>query len=64
MEQRSPAVSPEFGAVRDRVQQDWEDDRREEFNEEYYAALRARYEVVIEDEDPGNDYAALSGDAR
>ena len=63
MEQRSPAVSPEFAAVRDRAKQDWEDDRREQFNEEYYAALRARYEVVIEDEDAG-DYAAASGDAR
>ncbi len=64
VEQRSPAVSPEFAAVRDRVQRDWEDDRREEFNEEYYASLRARHEVVIEEEDPGDDYAALSGDDR
>jgi hypothetical protein len=64
VEQRSPVVSPEFAAVRDRVQQDWEDDRRQQFDEEYYAALRARYEVVIEDEDPGKDYAARSGGVR
>ena len=64
VEQRSPVVLQEFAAVRDRVQQDWEDARRQQFDEEYYAALRARYEVVIEDEDPGKDFAARSGDAR
>jgi len=32
------------------VAQDWEDDKRQELNEQYYASLRARYDVVIEDE--------------
>ncbi len=65
VEARSSVVSPEFAAVRDRVQVDWEDDRREQFNAEYYAAMRARYEVVIEDQEPDEwDYAVLSGDPR
>jgi len=63
VEQRSPVVSPEFAAARDRVQQDWEDDRRRQFDEEYYRALRDRYEVVIEDEDPQGDYAAVAEDS-
>ena len=50
VEQRIPAETPEFAAVRDRVEQDWRDERREKFNDEFYAQLRARYEVVIEDE--------------
>jgi hypothetical protein len=49
VEQRLPAEAPEFAAVRDRVEQDWRDERREKFNDEFYAQLRARYEVVIED---------------
>ncbi len=64
VDSRSRAELPEFAAVRDRVQQDWEDDRRERFNEEYYAALRARYEVVVEDEEADDDYAAVAGDDR
>jgi len=50
VESTTPAELPEFADVRDRVVQDWEDARREEVNEEYYAALLDRYEVVIEDE--------------
>jgi hypothetical protein len=59
VEQRVPAETPEFAAVRDRVEQDWRDERRAKFNEEFYAQLRARYEVVVE-----NDGAsAVQGDA-
>jgi hypothetical protein len=50
VEQRIPAETPEFAAVRDRVEQDWRDERREKFNAEFYAQLRARYEVVVEDD--------------
>jgi hypothetical protein len=64
VEQRSPAVTPEFDAVREKVQRDWGDDRRNEFDAAYYAGLRARYEVVIEDEEPGEDIAAVAGDDR
>jgi parvulin-like peptidyl-prolyl isomerase len=64
VEQRSPAVTPEFDAVREKVQRDWGDDRRNEFDAAYYAGLRARYEVVIEDEEPGEDVASVAGDDR
>jgi hypothetical protein len=47
---RSEPPAPVFAEVRDRVAQDWEDDKRQELNEQYYASLRARYDVVIEDE--------------
>jgi hypothetical protein len=50
VEQRLPAEAPEFAAVRDRVEQDWRDERRAKFNDEFYAQLRARYEVVVEDD--------------
>ncbi|MBW2494444.1 MAG: peptidyl-prolyl cis-trans isomerase, partial [Deltaproteobacteria bacterium] len=50
VEQPIAAETPEFAAVRDRVEQDWRDERREKFNDEFYAQLRARYEVVVEGE--------------
>ena len=64
VEGRSPLVAPEFAAVRDRVRQDWEDERRRVFNEEYYARLRARYEIVIEEQGPEADYAAVEEEVR
>jgi len=39
---------PDFGAMRERVRQDWTDERREALNEEFYESLRDRYTVVIE----------------
>ena len=58
VESHSDTVPAEFAAVRERVRQDWEDARRRVFEEEYYANLRARYEVVIEG--PGPDFAAVA----
>ena len=49
---------PEFTAVRDRVQQDWEDQRRETMNEQFYASLRDRYSIVIEDFSPESEKVA------
>ena len=43
---------PVFYAVQTRVQQDWEDQRRETLNEQFYASLRDRYTIVIEDITP------------
>jgi hypothetical protein len=39
---------PAFTDVRARVQQDWEDERRQTMNEQFYAGLRDRYTIVIE----------------
>jgi len=64
VESTTPAELPEFADVRDRVVQDWEDARREEVNEEYYEALLARYEIVIEDdveEESAEDGSSLVG---
>ena len=59
---RSQAIVPDFESVRERVAEDVGGERREKFNEDYYASLRARYEVVIEEVEPGDAFA-LSGDA-
>ena len=61
VEARSEAETPGFAEVRESVEQDWRDDRRREFEEAYYAGLRARYEVVIADE-PVDDYATVQDD--
>ena len=61
---RSAVVPAEFADVRDRVQQDWEDERRRVFDEEFYARLLDRYEVVIEDAGPVDDYAVLLEDGQ
>ena len=44
----SEPPSPVFAEVRDRVVQDWKSDRSEELNEKFYANLRDRYTIVIE----------------
>ena len=44
-----------FDEVRDAVDQDWKDDRRQQFNEDYYESLRSRYEIVVEPESLGSE---------
>lgn len=46
---RVQAPPPEFEVVRDAVQQDLQDERREAFNEDFVAGLLERYDVIIED---------------
>ncbi len=46
---RSQTPLPELQQVKAGVLQDLQDERRQAFNEEQYAALLARYNVVIED---------------
>ncbi len=60
---RSESVAAEFASVRERVLQDWEEERRRDFDAAYYARLRARYEIVVEDPGEGESYAALAGRA-
>jgi hypothetical protein len=58
----SEPPAPVFAAVRARVQQDWEVERRESMNEKFYASLRDRYDIVIEK--PKADKVALREMAR
>jgi hypothetical protein len=58
VEARSDAVPAKLAEVRERVQRDWEEERRRVFNEEYTERLRDRYEIVIEDETT-DDFAAI-----
>jgi hypothetical protein len=57
-EREEARIAP-FAVVRDRVRQDWEDAERAKLNEEFYARLRARYEVIVEDDDPGDGAAMV-----
>jgi hypothetical protein len=41
--------APVFAEMRDRVVQDWETDKRQELNEQFYAGLRERYTVIVEE---------------
>jgi len=52
------APPPEFEAVRDRLLVDLQNERREAINEELYASLLARYQVIIEDAGEGGESVA------
>ena len=41
--------APVFADVRERVEQDWKMEKGEELNEKFYASLRDRYTIVIEE---------------
>lgn len=62
--QRTEAEAPNFSDVRDRVAEDWGDDKRREINEQYYASLRERYNVVVEDGAEEQEVAALKEPVR
>lgn len=46
--ERQDAPEPVFADVRDQVAEDWQVAQQEQFNEEYFAGLRSRYDVVVE----------------
>jgi hypothetical protein len=62
--QRTEAEAPNFSDVRDRVAEDWRDNKRQELNQQYYAALRERYNVVVEDGAEAQEVAALEEPVR
>ena len=49
---------PVFAEVRERVVQDWTTEKGEELNEKFYANLRDRYTIVIEEVTPENKKVA------
>jgi hypothetical protein len=48
--ERVQAPVPELAEVRDAVLQDWQQKQMTTFNEQFYLGLKARYEVIIEDD--------------
>jgi len=58
--QREDARSSPFTEVRERVAQDWQEDRRQEVSDQYFAGLLKRYQVVIEDYEPPERVAMVS----
>ena len=54
--ERVPAPRPILADMRAAVLDEWHRDRLKDFNEQFYEALKARYEIIIEDADlaPGS----------
>ena len=50
---------PVFTEVRERVVQEWKSDKGEELNEQFYASLRDRYTIVIEEPEQDDKVTAL-----
>jgi len=55
---------PDFAEVRERVTQDWKMEKGEELNEKFYASLRDRYTIVIEEPEKEDKIAALREQAQ
>ena len=53
----------EFAKVRERVALDWDTDKREELNEKFYASLRDRYTIVIEEATEADVVAVVQEEA-
>jgi parvulin-like peptidyl-prolyl isomerase len=49
VDERTAARLPELAEVQDQVRRDWADVQRRMANEEVFARVRARYEVVIQE---------------
>ncbi len=45
---RQVAPEPQFAGARDRVAEDWQVAQQTQFNDEYFAGLLSRYDVVVE----------------
>jgi hypothetical protein len=55
---------PVFAEVRDQVVQEWTSERSEELNEQFYANLRDRYTIVIEEPVAQDDVAVVPEPSR
>jgi hypothetical protein len=55
----SEPPAPVFAELRERVAQDWKTDKGEELNEKFYANLRDRYTIVIEEPKDAGKTAVL-----
>ena len=53
-----PAPAPIFADVREAALQSWQSKQQETFNKEFYAGLKARYKVVIEEPPAGAIFEA------
>jgi peptidyl-prolyl cis-trans isomerase C len=58
----SEPPAPVFAEVRERVMQDWKTEKGEELNEKFYANLRDRYTVVIEEPTKEDKVTALKAE--
>ena len=56
--------APVFADMRERVTQDWKTEKGEELNEKFYANLRDRYTIVIEEPEQDDKVAAAQEPAQ
>ena len=56
--------APVFADMRERVTQDWQTEKGEELNEKFYANLRDRYTIVIEEPEQDDKVAAAQEPAQ
>ena len=54
---------PAFSEVKDRVTQDWVEEKRREITDQYFANILARYDVIVEREPTDGQVEALSARA-
>ena len=54
MQERISNEVPPFAEVREYVQTDWMDVKKEELEQRYIDGLLARYEVIVEEDHEGN----------
>ena len=57
-------LAPVFAEVQDRVVEDWQTERGEELNEQFYATLRDSYTIVIEQPAAGEKVATVPESAQ
>jgi hypothetical protein len=60
----SEPPAPVFAEVRERVMQDWKSEKGEELNEKFYANLRDRYTIVIEEPTKEDKVTTLKAQAQ
>ena len=60
----SEPPAPVFAEARERVTQDWTTEKSEELNEKFYANLRDRYTIVIEEPTKDDKVTALKAQAQ
>lgn len=56
VEEVIPSPIPKLTDVKQAVTQDWYDQKREELNEEFYIALKERYQIIIDDKNSSSKF--------
>ncbi len=63
LHERAEFPIPPLEEIRDRVTQEWVDDKRREITDQYFADLLARYQIVVEGRSEASDRGGESAGA-